>query len=53
MSSRFLFPLGGEDVNEGTVVFTSCTNFRKAVGECARIGGRPNAGTKAHDMDPK
>ena len=35
-----------------TVVFTSSTDFLKAVDECARIGSRSKPGSKANDTDP-
>ena len=41
----------GEDGS--TTVFTSCTNFRKAVDECVGIDCRSVPGGKAEDMDHK
>ena len=48
---RISFKREGEDGS--TVVFTSCTDFRKAVDECARIDCRSTPGGKAEDVDPK
>ena len=37
-------PLGSVRINRGTVVFTNCTNFCKAVDERTRTGGRSENG---------
>ena len=50
---EIFIPFRGESVNGSTVVFTSCMNFRKAVGECARVSSRSFPGSETEGMDPE
>ena len=57
MSHRSLqtlfFTFGCKGEKGDTVVFSSCTDFCKAVGECVRVGSRSKPGSKAKDTYPK
>ena len=50
---EYIIPFKREGEDGSTFVFTSCTNFRKAVDECARIDCRSIPGGMAEDVDPK
>ena len=44
---------GSKGANGGTVEFTSCTDLRKNVSKCVRVGSRSKPSDKAKDTDPK